>query len=70
MNFAIYSQNAWEVYLLLFASKDDAVPTDCIQLKNKTRNIFHTYVEGLKEGQLYGYRIKGEYNPAYGAPVQ
>src|SRR5213594_509221 len=65
VNFAIYSQNAREVFLLLF---DDprGDPTDIIRLEGCTRYVWHTFVRGLKPGQLYGYKIRGEYNPARG----
>jgi glycogen operon protein len=65
VNFAIYSQHAQEVFLLLF-DRPDGDPTDIIRLNNRTRFIWHTFVHGLKAGQLYGYKIRGEYNPAYG----
>src|SRR5213594_4430798 len=65
VNFAIYSQNAREVFLLLF---DDprGDPTDIIRLEGCTRYVWHTFVRGLKPGQLYGYKVRGEYNPARG----
>src|SRR5439155_13919761 len=65
VNFAIYSQYASEVFLLLF---DDpgADATDLIKLEPRTRYIWHSFVPGLKPGQLYGYKIRGEYNPARG----
>jgi isoamylase len=65
VNFAIYSQNASEVFLLLF-DRHDGEPTDIIKLENCTRYIWHTMVHGLKAGQLYGYKVRGEFNPACG----
>jgi len=38
VNFAIYSENATEVYLLLFDAPD-ADPTDIIRVENRDRNI-------------------------------
>jgi isoamylase len=66
VNFALYSQNAWEVYLLLFDKKDDDEPSDIIRLESKTRNVFHSFVSGIKAGQLYGYKVRGEYAPERG----
>ncbi len=65
VNFAIYSQNAREVFLLLF---DDAnsEPTDIIRIENRTKYIWHTFIHGVKAGQLYGYKVRGDFNPAYG----
>jgi isoamylase len=65
VNFAIYSQNASEVFLLLF-DRPDGEPTDIIKLENRTKFIWHTCVHGSKAKQLYGYKIGGDFNPAYG----
>jgi glycogen operon protein len=66
VNFALYSQNAREVSLLLF--QDPASPpADIITLESRTKYIWHVFVDGLKTGQLYGYRVKGDYNPGGGA---
>jgi glycogen operon protein len=65
VNFAIYSQYGDEVYLLLF-DRPDGEPTDIIKLENRTKFIWYGFIHGLKAGQLYGYKIKGEFNPARG----
>src|SRR5689334_18332208 len=65
VNFAIYSQYAREVYLLLF---DDAAggPTQTIKLESRTRYVWNAFVHGLKAGQLYGYKVHGDYDPSRG----
>ena len=65
VNFSIYSQNASEVFLLLF-DRPDGEPTEIIQFENRTKFIWHTFVHGLKAGQLYGYKIRGNFNPGHG----
>lgn len=65
VNFALYSQNAAEVFLLLF-DRPEGEPTDIIKLENRTKYVWHNLVEGLKAGQLYAYKIRGDFNPAYG----
>ena len=65
VNFAIYSQSAAEVFLLLFDRMDGA-PTDIIQLENRTKYIWHTFVVGASAGQFYAYKMRGDYNPARG----
>ncbi|MFA4858548.1 MAG: glycogen debranching protein GlgX [Candidatus Margulisiibacteriota bacterium] len=65
VNFAIFSKHAKEVFLLLF-NRVEAPPTDSIQLKCFTKNIWHGLVHGLKPGQLYAYKIRGSYDPAHG----
>src|ERR1017187_3485181 len=65
VNFAIYSKHAAEVFLLLFDTPDGA-PTDVIQLRDRDKLIWHTRVKGLSAGQLYGYKVGGEYRPEFG----
>jgi glycogen operon protein len=65
VNFAIHSQHASEVFLLLF-DKLDGGPTDIVQLEQRTKYIWHTFVHGLKAGQLYAYKVRGDFNPGYG----
>jgi isoamylase len=64
VNFAISSQYAEQVFLLLF-DRAEGEATDCIKL-NRTENTWHVFVHGLKAGQLYGYKVAGEYNPPQG----
>jgi isoamylase len=65
VNFAIYSKEAKEVFLLLFETPDGE-PTDVIQLKQRNKFIWHAHISPLKAGQLYGYKVRGEYRPAWG----
>ena len=65
INFAIASGTAEEVFLVLF-DKPDGEATDTIPLRDKTGDTWHVHVEGLKKGQLYGYRINGPYDPDNG----
>ena len=65
VNFAIYSKHATEVFLLLF-DKPDGEPSDIIQLKQRDKFIWHARVNGLRAGQLYGYKVRGEYRPEWG----
>ena len=65
VNFAIYSQHATAVFLLLF-DKPDGDPTDIIRVENRTKYIWHCFVKGVKDGQLYGYKVRGDYKPNIG----
>jgi glycogen operon protein len=65
VNFALYSQHAIDVYLLLFDTVDGA-PSDIIRLENKTKNVWHTFVKGIRAGQMYAYKVRGEFNPDMG----
>jgi glycogen operon protein len=69
VQFSIFSRNARSVTLELFESSEpdsrcDSIPFD--PQINKTGDIWHIWVEGIKEGQLYGYRVDGDYNPEQG----
>src|SRR5262249_46814979 len=65
VNFALYSRNASAVYLLLFNKPNDE-PTDVIQLQNRAKFIWHVEARGVGAGQLYGYKVQGEYRPDSG----
>jgi len=65
VNFALYSKNATEVYLLLF-DRPDGDPTDVIQLQERDKFVWHGLVRGVGAGQLYGYKVRGEYRPEWG----
>ena len=65
VNFALYTKTARAVDLLLF-EQPNCGPTDIIRLGTQTKFIWHTFVHGLKAGQLYGYKVLGDFNPAKG----
>jgi len=64
VNFAIYSKNAKSVFLCLFSEKEEEIA--CLEMLRNGKEIFSIFVEGLKSGVLYGYRIDGDFNPAEG----
>src|SRR5262245_39733118 len=62
VNFAIFSRYATAVQLLIFREHDDVEPTQVIALDpavNKSFFFWHVYVEGLKPGAHYAYRVDG-----------
>ncbi|MDV2993613.1 MAG: Glycogen operon protein GlgX [Chroococcidiopsis sp. SAG 2025] len=62
VNFAIFSEHATSVELLLFDNHDDLEPAQIIQLDpriNKTFHFWHVYVRGLKPCTYYAYRVSG-----------
>src|SRR5579885_1905076 len=65
VNFSVFSQHATSVELCLFDAAD-APETERIKLRENTGMIWHSYVPGVKLGQLYGYRVHGPYKPAEG----
>lgn len=69
VNFSVFSAHATAVQLLLFDRCDQALPTHAISLnpqRNKTFYYWHAFVRGVGDGQLYGYRVDGPYQPEQG----
>ena len=66
VNFSVYSSNATSVQLLLFRHPSDLDPFRIIELNpvtNKSFYLWHVYVEGLKPGVGYAYRVDGPNEP-------
>lgn len=66
VNFALFADNATGVELCLFNSPTDEVERTKIKLMERSHQIWHVYVPGIKPGQLYGYRVHGPYDPQNG----
>jgi glycogen operon protein len=69
VNFSIFSRGASHIDLLLFDRVDDARPARVIRIdpaENRTYHYWHTFVEGIGPGQIYGYRAQGPNDPAAG----
>ena len=63
-NFAIFSEAATRVDVCLFNA--NGKQTDCVTLRERTAFVWHGFVNGIKPGQLYGYRIDGPWDPEHG----
>ena len=69
VNFAIFSRHATGVRLDLFDGAEDTTPVRSIILdatRNKTGDIWHVWLERIRSGQLYGFRVAGPYAPHEG----
>src|SRR6186713_2339011 len=66
VNFALFADNATAVELCLFDAATGEAEKERINLYEKTHQIWHGYIPGLKPGQLYGYRVYGPYEPENG----
>jgi glycogen operon protein len=64
-NFALFSDHASSVSVCLF-NKDGSSETERIQLKECTNGVWHGYLDDIKPGQLYGYRVDGPWAPTEG----
>jgi isoamylase len=65
VNFALFSAHATAVELCLFdpLGRREIVR---IPLPLRTDQVWHGYIEGIRPGQLYGYRVHGPYEPRHG----
>jgi isoamylase len=69
VHFSIFSRHATRVWLLLFDSAEDDAPAYEIELNpelNRTGDVWHTWIRGLKAGQLYLWRMDGPHEPGKG----
>jgi len=63
VNFALFSENATGVDVCLF---DDSARETRIRMRSGAAHVWCRYVEGLKPGQRYGFRVHGPYDPKRG----
>jgi glycogen operon protein len=69
VNFTFFSRHAGRVRLELFDHPEDAAPARRIDLdpaRHRTGDMWHVWIEGIRPGQLYGYRVDGPYQPKDG----
>ena len=64
VNFALFSKHATKVELCLFDHEGNN--EERIVLPNYTDEVFHGYIEGIRWGQRYAYRVYGPYEPEKG----
>lgn len=69
VNFSIFSKSGVRVEILFFDDVDDVTPSGIVELdahQNRTFHYWHTCVQGIQAGQLYGFRVHGPNDPQYG----
>ena len=66
VNFAVYAPEADRVELCLFSDVAAAVESSSIDLFGPSHGVWSVYVESLRPGQLYGYRVHGPFDPSDG----
>lgn len=69
VNFALFSRHASRVRLEFFDHSGDATAARVIDLDpacHRTGDVWHVWVEGIRPGQLYAYRVDGPYEPENG----
>jgi glycogen operon protein len=63
-NFALYSAGATQVEVCLFDA--EGRETSRHMLPDCSDHVWHGYLPGCRAGQLYGYRVHGDYKPEAG----
>ena len=69
VNFSVFSRNGTSVILELFEGPEDGSPCCSYTLDsryNRTGDVWHVLVEGLRAGALYLYRADGPFRPSEG----
>jgi isoamylase len=63
VRFAVASTSADAVEVCLVDGVDGALSEKRVALTERTFGVWHGYVEGVRPGQRYGYRVHGPYRP-------
>lgn len=65
VNFAVFSEHALRMSVCLFSpdGKNEIARHDFAE---RTNHVWHGHISGIVEGQLYGFRAHGLYDPANG----
>src|SRR5256885_69783 len=66
VNFAIISERANAIELCLFDKIDAPREFTRIPFREQTGQVWHVFLPDARPGQLYGYRVYGDYDPAHG----
>jgi len=66
VNFALFSEHAEGVQLCLFDAKGRR-EVDTIDVREQTDQVWHCYLPDARPGLLYGYRVRGPYDPQHGS---
>ncbi|UTC62761.1 glycogen debranching protein GlgX [Treponema sp. OMZ 787] len=69
VNFSVFSRNAKEIVLHLFETVEDSEPIISYKLDpqiNKTGDVWHVFVAGLKTWAFYLYTADGDFLPSAG----
>jgi glycogen operon protein len=65
-NFAVFSEHATRVELCLFGEAAIGAESARVELQERTGDIWHGYLPGIRPGQAYGYRAHGPHVPTEG----
>lgn len=66
VNFSLFSEHAERVELCLFRKETPNVEEFRLEMMEKTDQIFHCFMPGMKPGWRYGFRVYGPWDPKNG----
>jgi glycogen operon protein len=66
VNFAVFSEHATGIKLLLFEDARAGIPSTVITLNETTDQVWHAYLPDVRPGTMYGYKVDGPYEPEQG----
>ena len=69
VNFSVFARDCTGIELLLFNHADDTAASRIITLdprQNRTYHYWHIFVPDIGDGQLYGFRVAGPFDPQRG----
>ncbi len=66
VNFALFSEHATAVALCLYDERDPGKEVRQIRVEQRTDQVWHVYVPGVRPGTLYAFRVNGPYEPRQG----
>jgi glycogen operon protein len=66
VNFALFSEHATAVALCLYDEHDPGKEVRQIRVEQRTDQVWHVYVPGVRPGTLYAFRVNGPYEPRQG----
>jgi hypothetical protein len=69
VNFALFSETADKVELCLFDTANDQKEKHRVLMQWKDDFVFHCFLPDARPGQIYGFRVHGEYDPSKGKSV-
>ena len=66
VNVAIASSVATAVSFCRFADPDDPLEAERIPLRERSGDVWHDYLPGIRPGDAYGFRVDGPWDPERG----
>lgn len=66
VNFAIFSEFGNQAYLCLFETPESTKESHRIKMPEYDDFVYHCYLPEIRPGQLYGFRVDGDWDPQNG----